>query len=94
MGARPERGAARSRGDAAESRGRRDVRAQVCVCGGRQAEALQPDADGTGQQEEQPDADRGETGAVLAQSAFKKHMCFFVLFFYQLLFYVLFCAFF
>ncbi len=32
--------------------------------------------------------------AVLAQSAFKKHMCFFVLFFYQLLFYVLFCVFF
>ncbi len=33
-------------------------------------------------------------GAVLVQSAFKKHMCFFVLFFDQLLFYVLFCAFF
>ncbi len=32
--------------------------------------------------------------AVLAQNAFKKHMCFFVLFFDQLLFYVLFCAFF
>ncbi len=31
---------------------------------------------------------------VLAQSAFKKHMCFFVLFFDQPLFYVLFCAFF
>ncbi len=32
--------------------------------------------------------------AVLAQSAFKKHMCFFVLFFDQLLFYVFFVLFF
>ena len=35
-----------------------------------------------------------DTFTVLAQSAFKKHMCFFVLFFDQLLFYVLFCTFF
>ncbi len=32
--------------------------------------------------------------AVLVQSAFKKHMCFFVIFFDQPLFYVLFCTFF
>ncbi len=31
---------------------------------------------------------------MLVQSAFKKHMCFFVLFFDQPLFYMLFCAFF
>ncbi len=35
-----------------------------------------------------------KVSAVLVQSAFKKHMCFFVLLFDQPLFYVLFCAFF